>query len=175
MKISNTKKCMKCLKEKSYKRFDICNKIKNSRRSICRLCWLENKKEYNASRIELDNKCKNTWAKNNPEKVKIARNKWKEKNIGKVKADRANAKERIAIATPKWLNKIHKKAIEAKYEMAELKTLAYGISYNVDHIIPLRGETVCGLHVPWNLEVITAKENAYKSNRIIPWRNEWGN
>lgn len=69
--------------------------------------------------------------------------------------------------TPIWLNKQQIENIQSFYNEAALLTITTGIKYQVDHIIPLRGKNVSGLHVPWNLQVITAKANNIKGNKVI--------
>jgi 5-methylcytosine-specific restriction endonuclease McrA len=76
-------------------------------------------------------------------------------------------RRRFRDATPKWLTDVQKMEIRLKYRLAiELSRLT-GERHAVDHIIPLHGETVCGLHVPWNLQVLTQKDNLLKYNKLI--------
>ena len=70
-------------------------------------------------------------------------------------------------ATPPWLTEQHFEAIEQFYVEAARLQAVDGIQRHVDHIYPLQGKTVCGLHVPWNLQVLTATANMHKSARVI--------
>jgi hypothetical protein len=127
------------------------------------------------------------WRKNNQERINaLARKKyvkkpkrqpfdekswraeWKEKNLDWYLARSAQfsaerrAKQRLA--TPAWANKFYIREI---YHLARLRTKHSGIKHHVDHIIPIYGETVCGLHTEQNLQVIPATENIRKSNALL--------
>lgn len=67
-------------------------------------------------------------------------------------------------AYPKWMTEEDDWLIKEVYELSSLRTKLTGIQWHVDHIIPLQGKFVCGLHVPSNLQVITVSENYKKSN-----------
>jgi hypothetical protein len=76
-------------------------------------------------------------------------------------------RKRFRQATPKWLSAEQKMEIRLKYRLAIELSRQTGIRYAVDHIVPLLGESVCGLHVPWNLTVITQDENLKKYNKLL--------
>lgn len=73
-------------------------------------------------------------------------------------------KARAKQATPTWLTAEHKSTILSFYKEAARITALTGIQFHVDHIVPLNGKRVSGLHVPWNLQVLPFYENISKSN-----------
>jgi hypothetical protein len=134
-------------------------------------------REYNKREDTKDRK--NEWYQENREAVIAAaatrpaavlreyRNAWKANNKTQVRADTKARRRKHRDATPKWLTRKQKSEIRQLYQIAITMTQTTGEQYVVDHIVPLRGESVCGLHVPWNLRVITQEENLKKSNKHI--------
>lgn len=97
------------------------------------------------------------------EKHKRSVAKWAQNNRAKCNALAAAYQASKIRATPPWLTNTQRKQIESFYMEAQRR----GEGWTVDHIIPLRGRTVCGLHVPWNLQVLTRSENSRKNNLLI--------
>jgi len=89
---------------------------------------------------------------------------WKARNPEYVQVSVNMRKRRVRHATPKWLTPEHKVQIRAMYLAARDLTRRTGVKHVVDHIVPLRSEVVCGLHVPWNLQILTHTANCAKSN-----------
>jgi 5-methylcytosine-specific restriction endonuclease McrA len=138
---------------------------------------LEQKKEYyldHRSEI-LDHKV--LYHEMNREKILEYRQKYREENIEKIKEwelnnkhtitkNSANRRARKLNATPTWLTEDEKMEIIGLYFLCKIISEDTGTEHHVDHIVPLKGKTVCGLHVPWNLRIITARENISKGNRL---------
>lgn len=87
--------------------------------------------------------------------------RWKKNNPDKVLSSNAIRRASRIMATPPWVDKIELGKI---YSRAVKKTHSTGNSYHVDHIWPLKGNDFSGLHVPWNLQIISALENLRKKN-----------
>lgn len=105
------------------------------------------------------------WQANHPEKVKQDHAKWRSDNLDKRCATQMLRKAMQLNATPAWANEFFIKEI---YHLSKLRTKHLGSKWHVDHIVPLKSNLVCGLHVENNLQVIPAAQNIKKQNIYWP-------
>ena len=118
---------------------------------------------------------------NNPDKVADTRKRTYEKHRAARDAEKAAWARRNAARvlgwtrqrqlakikrTPAWLTDDEHWMIEQAYELAALRTKMFGVAWHVDHVLPLQGKTVSGLHTPYNMQVILGSENCRKGNRV---------
>jgi hypothetical protein len=94
------------------------------------------------------------------------RNTWKANHKTQVRADTKARRRKHRDATPPWLSRKQRSEVRQLYQIAITMTQTTGEQYVVDHIYPLRSEAVCGLHVPWNLRILTQADNLRKSNTL---------
>jgi hypothetical protein len=137
----------------------------------CRVCKRQQDREYAAKNREVAKQRASEWYYNNLEYA-VERNrstgkKWRIENKDKNAAKATRYRSKKLNATPVWLSTEQLQQIESFYWLAQLQKELTDTTYHVDHIVPLKGKTVCGLHVPWNLQVIPALENIRKGNRIV--------
>jgi hypothetical protein len=99
------------------------------------------------------------WSQNNPDRKKSYDKSWRKDNRARDRANKARYRAAIRKATPPWLTDEHRNQILAFYHEAERLTKETGVLHEVDHIVPLQAGAACGLHVPWNLRVVTRDEN----------------
>lgn len=147
--------CSTCKEELPLSQFTVVNRKRRdgssyeSFKSECKTCKNNKAVKYRASP---EGKARDTSYRKSPE--------------GKARAKRQDAlrRKRSKKATPKWLTQEQKQQIVDTYEHMRDCRAVTGEDYHVDHIVPLRGEGICGLHVPWNLQVLPAYVNLAKSN-----------
>lgn len=145
--ITTIQTCKVCLIPKLTDQFYKSGETKFGTRLECKLC----SKEWNKSK-----------------KAKEILKKYNKSPKGKSKACTLSTIQRIKRkqTQPKWLTIEHKKLIRNIYlKCAELNKEAGYIKYHVDHIVPLCGIEVRGLHVPWNLQILEADLNRKKGNK----------
>ena len=147
--------CKGCESERS--------KAKNQRNRDIRLAKAKQWREANKDKQTVAIKA---WRENNPERTAVMYRDWASKNKDKVNAKWMKREASKKHRTPSWLTDDELWMIEQVYDIAAKRTKMLGIDFHVDHIVPLQGKTVSGLHVPWNLQVLPAKQNRQKSNHF---------
>lgn len=169
MTISETTQiCKICNENKGLEEFHIHKACKLGRRYECKACVSKRQKQYSLNNPNKIRERYLRFKRNHPDRIReqhrASYTKWAKNNPGVVNARNNLRYSRKLNATPKWANEESIKQIYIK--CAEI-TKETGIKHNVDHIIPLQGELVSGLHVENNLRIISAIENAKKHNTLI--------
>ena len=103
------------------------------------------------------------WQKKNKERHAEKCRRWKQKNKPHLAFKAMQRRKYAKIATPSWADM---DSIKLKYIEAHRMGLLSGVPHHVDHIVPLQGKNVCGLHSPNNLRAIPASDNLRKQNRF---------
>ena len=132
------------------------------------------KKEYRARTVEKRKEYMQQWHEKNKESqleyLKQYRldnkeyfTQYSKDNRSRILAHTRKRQASLLQRTPPWLDRVSFAEMEFTYEYCgALRSI--GLKYEVDHIVPLQGKTVSGLHVPWNLQVISEQENRSKAN-----------
>lgn len=160
------KPCHKGHVAKRYTKTGHCVECTTDRnRSEKKVAYRKQYKQRNYAKILLKNKM--LYAANK-DKYREYHKQYQQKNASTLRPkNAARSMQRIAaktLRTPSWLTEIHKWMINEVYDLAARRTKTTGIKWEVDHVVPLRGHLVSGLHVPWNLQVIPMIKNRSKGN-----------
>jgi len=197
MSVHKTKVCGICKTSKPLDSFNKMKASKDGKQAKCSICNARYKQEWRKKNPEKQRAAYIKWAKENPvkniernkiwqrknsEKVSInrkkwyARNKeshranertWRSNNRDKIRSYYAMRRAKLLNATPSWLSKEQVIEIQGFYKEAKYISEKTGEPHHVDHIVPLQGKEVSGLHVPWNLQILTASKNISKSNKLV--------
>ena len=179
----NSKICLVCNQDLPFFEYTKAKLGKFGLRSKCKNCRAKEAVEYNSTHKETVSARGKKYRKEKAEQISAQRAihtadnkeklaeyayKYRKNNPGKINAKTAKRRNQKRNATPKWLTEEQWIQIEQFYIDAAIKTKKTGTPHEVDHIVPVKGGSVSGLHVPWNLRVITRSENRKKSRKILP-------
>lgn len=187
MKISNKLyKCKVCLKNKQLHEYYIYQSGKQIGKRVsctCKDCTKKEKliyrsenkdkvKQYRESfytkqddlYFQKERERKQEWSKANPDKIRLKNERFRTNNKDLVASYTAKYRSSKLDRTPKWLTQQDFANIKSIYKMCNKISEKTGVKHHVDHIIPLQGEFVSGLHVPSNLQIIPFNINLSKSN-----------
>ena len=126
----------------------------------------ENSRRNRKENKEITQASRKLWVTKNKEKESSYKTKWRLNNKGKVNAATRNRQASKLQRTPAWLTDFDKLKIKCMYSIAAMLTRENKEPWHIDHIIPLQGKMVSGLHVPSNLQVMLGSENISKKNKF---------
>jgi 5-methylcytosine-specific restriction endonuclease McrA len=154
------KTCKKCGCSKELSLFPKQKQNKDGHHSYCKAC----RSEYDTARYDSTKRSELYYS--NLEVNREARKTYYKQTKQSYYVRKAKRRASLMCRTPSWLTEDQHNQINAFYWLAKLQQELTDTKYEVDHIVPLQGKTVCGLHVPWNLQVITMEQNRQKANKL---------
>lgn len=150
--LTGMKTCTTCGRTKPLTEFGKHKSTKDGLRYVCRSC---------------NNMVQRKWGSENPEKARAISANWTINNCERRREHARDYMRRRRSVAPGWLTAIQHAQMDEFYDVAVARTMQTGIPHVVDHIHALKGKNFRGLHVPWNLQVVTAIENHAKYNLLI--------
>lgn len=157
------KTCTKCHNAKELDAFYKRKHTPDGREAWCKVCRLDHNRGWLAKNKDRHGELTRSWYEQNKYQHLQNSKEWYAANKHR-KLETTTAREkRCVLATPTWADR---ELIKELYALAQKLTEQTGIPHEVDHVIPLQGKNVSGLHVETNLQVITAKDNRRKSNKF---------
>jgi hypothetical protein len=158
--------CTKCLLSKPEQMFGKDARVKSRLKARCKKCANADSEECSKTRYHSDPVYRDVIRAKKlrlrmKDKVRQYKNyrDWQKANPGKCAFLVARRRAIKLRATPEWLSDKHHDEMKRFYENAN--------GMHVDHILPLQGKSVCGLHVPWNLQYLPPVENLRKGNKLL--------
>ena len=176
------KVCKTCQEIKDLNLFGKDKRSKDEHLLYCKRCVSITNRRYRENNPAAVILSREKWNTNNPEKKveyakkweklnKVASNEssiaWQKRNRDKTASICAKRRAAKLLRTPKWLTEQDWHKIKDFYKEANRLTKLTGIKYEVDHILPLQGKHVSGLHHPDNLQILTKHDNLSKGNKKI--------
>jgi hypothetical protein len=166
------KKCYNCKDTKPLVDFGKDPSRGDGVRPLCKACVKIKNAKYRKENPEKVSEIEKSWYQRNKEYKVLYSHNWNISHRDRYRINKniSNKKRRVRVgALPIWTSD---SLIRSFYEQADELTKVTGVKHSVDHIVPLNGKTVCGLHCHTNLQVLPLLDNIKKGNRSWPdmWR-----
>lgn len=162
--VNTIKACSSCRTFKSFDEFYKEKARPDGRMSQCIACNKASRQAYREANRDKERARNRDYGKRNAHVVRARVKRWRKENPGKARALRRMREAQKINACPPWARKGSvRKQMQAHYLHAEWLEKTTGISFHVDHIVPMQSDFVCGLHVPANLIAMSAEDNTSKN------------